>query len=167
MKKNKLKIHFTYIVIILTAIVVFLLTHDFGGDTNLVQYLSFGLGLTSLVVGLIAIFQTSFSSENINSSISKLEQASKVIIENSQNLQSVVGQFNSNFGEVPLTLSKIQEKLDLQGPYKAIDTTKQTDQTHIPKELMNRFFSLSSLRGLLGIYAVVRSFEKNKSFLVR
>ena len=31
---------------------------------------------------------------------------------------------------------------------------------------MNRFFSLSSLRGLLGIYAVVRSFEKNKSFTI-
>jgi hypothetical protein len=166
MKKNKLKIHFIYVTGILLSVIIFLISHDFGDKKDLVQYLSFGLGLTSLVVGLIAIFQTFFSGDAINKSILKLENASNVIIENAQNLEKVVSHFNNTFAEVPVTLSKIQEKLESQNSSIIPHDQKVAAPVNLNLDLVQSFLNTSSLRGLVGLYAVLRSYEKKKSFQI-
>ena len=167
MKENNMKIHFMYVTGILITIIIILITHEFGGDNNLVQYLSFALGLTSLVVGLIAIFQTFFSGDVINNSILKLEKASSDIINNSNNLENIVDQFNTNFGQVPITLSSIQEKLESQSTVNNVYKKQGPISGNIlTKEHTTTFIETGSFRGLMSLYTVFKSHETGKSFKI-
>jgi hypothetical protein len=123
MKKTHLIINFIWLSIIALIVIIYLLTVKFGANDELVKYLSFGLTITSLFVGLIAIFQSFFSGDSVRRSLDKLDSASSTISNNSENLHAIVEQFNTRFGEVPILISDIKKQLSI--PNSTVSSTEK------------------------------------------
>ena len=69
----KHKAHFLYIVGILLAIIIILVTYKFGDNDKLIDYLKFGLTITSLFLALIAIIYSFISNSTISNNLSTID----------------------------------------------------------------------------------------------
>jgi len=81
------------------TISVFVFIQTSNTNNNLVQYLSFAGSITSLVLGLIAIFYSIISNQQstenfgkLKEAVTKIEEGAKIISSVSSNIHSKVGQ---------------------------------------------------------------------------
>lgn len=118
------EIHYRYWLGILVAILIGSLTVNWSGMKDLVNLLSFGLSLTSLVLAVIAIFQTLFSNaavtsvqQSITQAAAQLEAGAKEIEQARTHLIEQIGQIPAALGEMSNRFETFEEKL--------INSTKQ------------------------------------------
>jgi uncharacterized membrane protein YciS (DUF1049 family) len=69
------------VIIILVAIIVFLITHKYGSDNEIVSHVGFAGTLISIILAVIAIIYTFYQSSMYQSSTMKLDQSAEKIKE--------------------------------------------------------------------------------------
>jgi len=126
--------------------------------------------LTSLFVGLIAIFQAFFSTDNLNRTIGILDKSSSEISENSTNLNKIVIQlkesFDIQFANNAAILTDLGKKLD---DHLAIlpqnsKLKKSTKDNPLNKTFVQGFVSRSSVSAQLYLYAAKLAYTTKRSF---
>lgn len=105
------KVHFTYIVIILVAIIVVLLTVQWGGISNLASYLNFALGVASLLLAVIAIVYAFFANNAFTQTVAKLDSAATIIKEETGDLEKAVQGMQTQLVEIPNALNVLKDQV--------------------------------------------------------
>lgn len=108
MEKN-IKIYWVVIIMVLT-ISVFVFIQTSNSDNNLVQYLSFAGSITSLVLGLIAIFYSIISNQQSSENFGKLKEAVSKIEEAASIISGVSSNINSKLDKISDDIVKIGTK---------------------------------------------------------
>ncbi|RHX83624.1 hypothetical protein [Leptospira stimsonii] len=179
-KMKNITIHFYYTSGILLTIIIILLTIQLSTDSNTVNYISFGATLTSLFLGLIAIFYSIVSNSTLTNSLQLLSNASlnmssasTTIETNASHLKEVINQIPTIVGKVEakvdqsnLLLQNISQKndnKDLEVTSKGENTTS-TKKVEINEALSKQILSASSTYGLFSIYICYKSFTTKKAF---
>jgi hypothetical protein len=174
MKENGInKLHFLYIVGILIAIIICLLTIDFGNNQNLLEYLSFALTVTSLFLSLLAIIYAYYSNSSFSETISTLNKSSNDIAYNSKNLEEITKQLDIKFEKLPQLIKAIEEKVDITNAFLAdqyernnIAPNAQPDE-NLPQTFIDKFFVYSSTMGLYALYAAYLSHKNKITFTLK
>lgn len=108
MEKN-VKVYWVVILMVLT-ISVFVFIQTGTTNNNLVQYLSFAGSITSLVLGLIAIFYSIISNQQSTENFGKLKEAVTKIEEGARIISDVSSNINSKLDKISDDLVKIGTK---------------------------------------------------------
>lgn len=108
MEKN-VKVYWVVIVMVLT-ISVFVFIQTSSTNNNLVQYLSFAGSITSLVLGLIAIFYSIISNQQSTENFGKLKEAVTKIEEGARIISGVSSNINSKLDKISDDIVKIGTK---------------------------------------------------------
>jgi|GEM_PF-1994743 len=174
MKNNGInKLHFLYIVGILIAIIICLLTFDFGNNQNLIAYLSFALTVTSLFLSLLAIIYAYYSNSSFSDTISTLNKSSNEIASNSKKLEKITKQLDLKFEKLPQLIKAIEEKVDLTNAFLADQYERnntapnaQPDE-NLPQTFIDKFFIYSSTMGLYALYAAYLNHKNKKTFTLK
>lgn len=174
MKDDRInKLHFLYIVGILIAIIICLMTVDFGNNQNLLSYLSFALTFTSLFLSLLAIIYAFYSNSSFSDTISTLNKSSNDIASNSRNLEEITKELDRKFEKFPLLMKAIEEKVDLTNAFLAdqyernnIAPNMQTDKD-LPQPIVESFFEYCSTMGLYALYATYLNYKNDRTFTLK
>ncbi len=108
MEKN-VKVYWVVIIMVLT-ISVFVFIQTSNTNNNLVQYLSFAGSITSLVLGLIAIFYSIISNQQSTENFGKLKEAVTKIEEGAKIISSVSSNIHSKLDKISDDIVKIGTK---------------------------------------------------------
>lgn len=168
---DKHKIHFSYIISILIAIIILLVSIKWGQVPNLVDLISFALTITSLVLAILAIAYAVYSNNSFSSNISKLDSASETLVKTSDKISNVAGSFLEQIESIPLLLKSIETKTDttqmligeLSKPQKSINANETIDNS-ISNDMLQGLIYKSSNSGLSALYIIYKSYEKGKAF---
>lgn len=176
-----------YLLIILSAVIVLLLTVQWGSIEDLTGYISFGLTLTSLFLSLIAIFFTVISNFTFSQNLGTLREATTSISNTSKNLAEMTAVLDAKLAEIPVLIRNVENKLDdtrkeiKQQAEQRVDTEKAPPVSPQPLEEKNTnaerkqkstftlptgefFLQASSLSGLQILYVTQKSFSTRISF---
>lgn len=108
MEKN-IKVYWVVIILVLT-ISVFVFIQTSSSNNNLVQYLSFAGSITSLVLGLIAIFYSIISNQQSTENFGKLKEAVTKIEEGARIISSASSNINSRLDKISDDIVKFGTK---------------------------------------------------------
>lgn len=108
MEKN-VKVYWVVIIMVLT-ISVFVFIQTSNTNNNLVQYLSFAGSITSLVLGLIAIFYSIISNQQSTENFGKLKEAVTKIEEGAKIISSVSSNIHSKLDKISDDIVKFGTK---------------------------------------------------------
>lgn len=169
--EEKYKIHAIYIVSILISIIIILITVKWGDIPKLVEYITFSLSVTSLVLGILAIAYGVYSTSAFSQSSAALITASHDISKNSIELTSTTNELAKRIEALPGLVQNVGEKVDTtKGMLKEfLEKSGPQPTTNIPgtapsEPTLTSFLKRSSIVGLLGLYACLLSRQKNKPF---
>lgn len=174
--------------LIWTAILI--VTFRQCSNPDAVAYIGFAGTITSLVLGVVAIFYSIVSNNQSSENIGVLKEASDKIsqgavktveveekLSNSINdLQQVYSEIKLKIDELPNHIKSVGDKWDgtdkfIREKLNAASNAENRSETFsnnftIPDEKIDQFLSRSSFNGLEMIYAVCLSIEKDTSFNV-
>ncbi|PJZ43778.1 hypothetical protein [Leptospira brenneri] len=173
---KNLPLHFIYVSGILITIIIILLTLKWSVDSNTVNYISFGATLTSLFLGLIAIFYSIVANNNLSESFTKLSDtssnlstASISLITNADNLKTLLSQLPILEGKIDESnnILKIIKEKNEENLLDSSTNTKDkpiTTNATLTKETIDMILRKSSLYGLFSLYLCQKSFSTKKAF---
>ena len=107
--EKKIKVYWV-VLIILLIISVFVFIETCNSNRDLVQYLSFAGSITSLVLGLIAIFYSIISNQQSTENFGKLNEAVLKIEEGARSISSVSDNINARLDRISDDLVKYSTK---------------------------------------------------------
>lgn len=172
------QLHFNYIIVILVSIIVGLVSVQWSEVPKLVDYLTFALTLSSLILAGLAIVYSIYSNTSISGSLSEISAAAKEVSSSSMSINQSNIELREEVEKIPVmldvvdrnivdtknivsTFSEKQEaftKVDMQAnPVGAIDKGISDDH-------LSEFLSLTSIRGLEVLLMVTLSLESETSF---
>jgi len=108
MEKN-LKVYWVVIIMVLT-IATFIFIQFGCEDQDLVQYLSFAGSITSLVLGIVAIFYSIVSNQQSSENFGKLKEAVTKIEEGARIISDLSGNLNSKLDKISDGIDNIGRK---------------------------------------------------------
>jgi hypothetical protein len=110
--EEEYKIHTFYILLILISIIIGLITVKWSDIPKLVEYMTFALSVTSLVVGILAISYGVYSTSTFFQSSSAISTASTEITANSTQLTRTTEELARKVGEIPSLLVGVKTRID-------------------------------------------------------
>lgn len=164
----KYKIHAFYILLILCGIIILLITVKWVEIPSLVQYLTFALTVTSLVLAMLAIVYSFYSNTTFSQTIGTLNSVSKDVATSAKELNESTIALSRQVEAIPSRLlvmeSKVEETKGIlqQMSTKQVDVVKPTQKTL--DEVAEGFLPRSSLSGLMIIYVCSVAHGKAKPF---
>lgn len=172
MENSKLKIHFGYIVGILLAIIVLLMVYKFSENINLVNYISFAAGITSIFLAVISIVYAFYSNISQTSTLGKIDiasanlnRASEEIKDSSEKLSNELEELRQIIESIPDNIEKISSKIDSTNELLSNNNLSETNTDTISNEqLLNIFYKNFSIFGMLGLYIACLCKDFNKDF---
>lgn len=108
MEKNIKVYWLVLIVVVIISVFVFIETSN--DSSNLVQYFSFAGSITSLVLGLVAIFYSIISNQEATSNFGKLKEAVTKIEEGANTIKQVSETINSRLDRISDDIVKFGTK---------------------------------------------------------
>jgi len=161
------RIHFTYVICILTSIVIILLTVKFSVDDKLVNYVAFALTLTSLIVGIFSIIYSFMSNNSLTDSLANIKEAAKNVNDTSFSLTEQAIELNKRLLLLPQQFSDFSAEIK-DSLFKAQTDRKPTEkQADINDALIISAIKTSAMGYRIFLYALVVSKQKNKSFSIK
>jgi hypothetical protein len=154
---------------ILVATIILILTVNWANITDLAQLLLFGLTLSSLVLAVIAIFQSLFSqasfgqtaskmtdaAEAVQAAITKIETASTNLLQQTESIPGALGEISTRF-------DRFQERfVNATGTGEAKEQAKIAESP--PKPGLRRVTDIT-LGGTFAYYLCLESIEKKVAF---
>jgi hypothetical protein len=165
-----IKIHFGYIVSILLAIIIALLTVQWSEIPNLANYLNFALGAASLVLAVVAIVYAFFANNSFSMTVAKLDSAASTIKDETTDLEKAVQGLEEHVKEIPKALHLLEDKMSKT--HALIEASSQQQKAQpiqndaallgFINAVMDYFLSISSWNGLKVLYVCQLAFEKQK-----
>lgn len=110
MKNEIFKTHIFYIITILVGIIILLTSVKWGGIEKLVEYITFALTLTSLVLALLAIIYAVFSNSKFVQNITALNNITSDVNNASNYLNEVTNELKTKIELIPTSLKKVEDK---------------------------------------------------------
>lgn len=174
--EEKYKIHASYILCILIAIIIGLATVKWTEIPKLVDYLTFALSVTSLVLGVLAIVYGFYSTSAFSQSSSALITASHDISKTSTEMTRTTNELASKVDTLPNLINAVGEQVEItQGmlkdygekpvPQSATNVGDTTPGDTIQSvSVLTTFLNRSSILGLLILYACLLSLSKARPF---
>ena len=168
------KIHFGYIVSILVAIIIVLLTVKWSDIPTLADHLNFALGITSLVLAIVAIVYAFFANNSFNVTVSKLESAATNIKDETSDLEKAVHGLELQLKDIPDKLLSLEGQVSKT--HALVEASSQQPKPQIAAQQLNisaeefgnnvidRFLSFSSWNGLKVMYLCFLACQKQKEF---
>ena len=149
------------------VVIIYLLTVDFGANDDLVKYLGFGLTITSIFVGLVAIAQAFLSGNSINKTIGILDKSSQDMITTTTDVKLIIQTLQEKVEQIPKQLNDFSEKLDsrlIRTEIEKIDSSNVSKNPEIDKKQIIEFLHNSSVNGVFAIYTATKAFDTDKKF---
>src|SRR5437762_1008348 len=104
--------HYLYIIGILIAILIVLLTVRLAASTDVVPYDSFGSNLTSLALALVAIVYAFLSNASLSQTLGSVNQASSVVNAAAQQLINSTTKLDQKIEGIPTLIAGVEKKVD-------------------------------------------------------
>jgi ABC-type multidrug transport system fused ATPase/permease subunit len=172
---DKAKIHVRYIIGILLAIIVILLTVQWGSITNLVAYITFALTVTSIALALVAIIYSMYSNSTFGQNIGTLSAISGNVTETARQLTVITEDLNQKVTDMPSYFKNIEDKTEksnvlLQKIFdEKVSLSEQSGKAgdsslKISKEFVKAFLYKASFSGKLVMFISAISFKNNVPF---
>ncbi|MCB0723207.1 MAG: hypothetical protein KDC73_00780 [Ignavibacteriae bacterium] len=174
--KNNVRIHFFYIVLILSLIIITLLTLYLGGVKIIVDYFTFGMTLTSMALAVLAIVYAYISNASFHNIVGSLKDVSQDIEENALTLNNATSDLKNKIEHVTESISEIiTESTDKT--HKRLDSfiEKVESSANVSKEIPTKdnidkvndetiksLLKYSSFSGLIALYIANYSFSSTK-----
>jgi len=169
---EKHKIHAKYILSILITIIILLVTVQWGQITKLVEYITFALTVTSIVLAVLAISYAVYSNTSFIQIVATLNSASQKVSEVSSIITEATNELEKKVASIPekiealgeqLTLThsaviEIAERAKTQQPAVSVKTSDSPQKVRTAEQ----FLEYCSAQGLVGIYALSRAYSQNK-----
>lgn len=164
------RIHFTYVIAILLAIIIALITVQWGGIRDLVNYIGFALTITSLVLAVLAIIYSYFSNATFGQNISTLNAASQEMSRSASELGAATAALRDRVDVIPSALEIMGRQFEeTRGAIASLAergaaqmTPPSTSEAIPNSDPTHRFLSESPLSGLLALYTASRSAAMNR-----
>ena len=157
------RIHFFYVTLILSSAIVVLITVEWTPEQNFTKYIGNAATLTSLVLGLVAIFYAFVSNDSMQKSIGNIVSVSRAVSKSGKSIKEFASQARASIDVVGRAydgLSSSSSKLDAS--LGALDSrlsqfTEQANNVEralaaLPSALNERFSGLEE--------AINQNFEK-------
>ena len=156
------KIHVRYIVAILLAIIVLLVTVKWTKVTDLKDYVSFALTLSSLLLAVIAIFHNMISSSNfsdivasLNSSSGQLKTSAQRIDESSERVLKEIKKIPSSIDDIKTEVSSTKSlihEMEMKKTPKKHD--HKSESRPLDDKSIESFLKQNSILGLQTLYCL-------------
>ncbi len=166
-----IKIHFGYIISILVAVIIVLLSVKWAEIQNLSNYLNFALGVTSLVLAVVAIVYAFFANNSFNETVSKLETAATNIKEETGDLEKAVRGLELKLKEIPEALHLLEGQV--AKTHSLVVASSQQPQAPVPNQdhieqfannSIDYFLNVSSWNGLKVMHLCHLACKNEKEF---
>ena len=95
-----LKRDFKYCMLMMLALLILLLTVKLGDNKELLNYISFGSTLTSIILSVLAIFMTMLAESKSDATKTRLENLTSVIEKSSSSIEKQVDAINKIYREM-------------------------------------------------------------------
>jgi ABC-type multidrug transport system fused ATPase/permease subunit len=159
------RLHFTYIISILTAIIVVLLTVRLADDEPVVAYISFALTISSLLLAVLAIVYGFISNASIAQSMGDLHQAASSMRDSAASVMRLTRHMEEGFGSVTTKLAATHELvLSLSSNPPTPSPAPESQQAKDIEGMAQGLVSRSSDFGQLALYATATAFRRKKPF---
>jgi hypothetical protein len=169
--ETKYKIHAFYILLMLLITIVLLVSVRWGDVPLLVQYFSFALTLSSLLLAILAIIYSFYSSSSASQSIVTLSNLSNQIAQSATHLGNTTTELSSQISKLPQHLLDVKGKVEetqtmIKEYYSAQPAKKLPDQSKLSDDVVDRFLNHSSFTGLLLLFGCSLALSKTKEFIL-
>lgn len=101
------RVHVGYVIGILVAIIILLLTVQWGSIKDLSQLISFALTLASLILALLAIVYSFFSNASLAQSLSTLTRVAGEVQDVSETITNSTSRLRAEIASIPSALSEV------------------------------------------------------------
>lgn len=105
------KVHVTYVIGILIAVIISLVTVRWGSVPDLVNLLTFALTLTSIVLALLAIVYAFLSNTSLAQSLGQLGSVSNDVARSSESLAVSAQDLQGKIGQIPAIMGKVSDQV--------------------------------------------------------
>ena len=175
-KELHYRYNFFYLTAILIVVIIALITTHWGSIEGLVDYISFGLTLTSLFLALIAIIYAIISNTTFAQHLGTLRGVTQNVNDASSNLTQTSKNLESSLSEIPALIRIVEGKIDETHrdiKEKLVDKSKEAprdeNRTPVvkgldPDKFLADFLKSSSFNGLAAIYTAQCAFSSKKPF---
>lgn len=172
---EKYKIHVGYIISILVSIIVVVVTVNWASIEGLVQYFSFALTLSSLILAILAITYAFQSTGSLSRSIEKISDSSVAIKTSADELRKTNRKLHEELAKIPGGIRAVEERVaetrgvveklaEKRYPQPGANLAEAADHDSLSSDVVVRFLDNSSITGLAILYAVALSKETNTAF---
>ncbi|WP_289054180.1 hypothetical protein [Carboxylicivirga marina] len=172
--KDNSRVHFGYVVAFLILIIIIIGTIRLGDDANLVQYMSFALTLTSLVLALLAIVYAFFSNNQFSSNINALSGVTEEVKKASKGLSNLSDNITESINRIPKHLEDVKKETQVASEAilqmkKGESINEEDDGTNknLSDIQLDSYLKTGSFWGLITLYAVNKYFEKKEWFEIK
>ena len=166
--ETKYKIHAGYVLAILLTAIIGLVAVRTTNIPGFVDYVSFALTLTALVLAILAIVFGLFSNTSISTTLSSLKEYSETATRSSaqlarttDSLQAIVECIPQRLDSVEATVKSTQALLE-QSRAEPDMTVERTESTEISAEAAHSFLQRASFGGYLALHAAHRAWLKDQ-----
>src|SRR5690606_8952706 len=110
--KDTYKIHTSYIIVILVAIIILLITVKWAAVPELVGYINFAATLASLLLAVVAILYAMYSNSSIAQNIGELDRAATDIRTAAIGIESTNAELHRRVNEIPPQIEHVNKSMD-------------------------------------------------------
>ncbi len=165
-----------WLVIDLGVVAVLLATHDIGKSPFIVNYLTVGSAITSIVLAIVAIFITSLTANANSSSLAKLEFVSDELNETKEEIRKISQGILSDLQDVPKDVKGIHSRMaEFSEQIKGAINTAPEQKSKNPKpeikysknqenKRAEALVDQLPLNGLVILYACILSYKNKTEF---
>jgi len=170
--EEKYKVHFFYIIGILLAIIIGLISVEWAKIPYLVEYITFALTLSSLLLAILAIVYSMISNNTFSGLIEKLNSSAEYLQESSRKVSTGYDMILEKFQEIPSSINDVRESVytthDLlkkatEESFKNTATEKESGSEE-KKPLTESLLETTTIRGLETIFLLNQSYLRKKPF---
>ena len=166
------KIHIFYIIGFLLFVIIGLITIQWSEITDLVNYITFALTLSSLVLSILAIVYSFISNSRFSETMGALNNVSKDVLDSTIKLNTVTDDLTRQVEEIPIHLKNVEDQTEkthqLIESIQLIKETSVEPATTKKEELssVESFLTSSSFYGKKLLFACSLSFSTKKNFVL-
>ncbi len=169
--ETKYKIHAFYIVSILVLAIIALVTIEWSAVPRLVDYITFALTVTSLVLALLAIAYSMYSNTSFSQNVATLDGASRLLSGTAERVSEASDELTRKVETLPSMIERVGERVDeTQTLIKGLSTEAgsrpvgSVSDEGTKTEPLSSFLEAASSNGLQTLYACHVAYQRKVAF---
>jgi hypothetical protein len=161
--EEKYKIHAFYILVILGAVIVGLVTVQWSSIPRLPEMLTFALTVSSLVLALLAIIYAYLSNSSFQQTTGALSRAADDVLRSAGEVRNATDRLGTQVADIPPMLTQMGERFEQTHAMLKEYSAKQNANVaaapslppaaQFPDSLATPYLAISSVNGLMALLA--------------